>query len=66
MPIAHIFAGVVCWTAKNHGQKSLLFADLAVHVDAMEKVRNPRVGEDPTVKGINNRIHRYLTTQVLI
>ena len=50
---AQVLAGVSDRPSEDHGEESLLFGDLSVHVDSFEKVRDARVGEDFAVEEID-------------
>ena len=66
MRVAHVGAGVIVGSAERHGEKSLLFGDLALHVDVVEEMRDPAVCEDFTIKKLDGRVDCAFAAQALV
>jgi hypothetical protein len=56
MTRAHVFAGVIIWATKGHGQEGFLLGSLFVHINVIKKTFDAIVSKNFAVEDINSSV----------
>ena len=66
MASTHVLARIRNRTSENHGEKSLLFGDLPIHINVVEELTYPIVRKDLSVEDVNRGIDRGFASELVV